>query len=82
MPDALSERFAEVFRTVFPEFSGEVVPALTASDVPGWDSIAHGNLIMELEEAFDTEINARAAFGCETLGDLAALFGQGGKTSP
>lgn len=77
MSATLPDRFVGVFRAMFPDYSGPVTPDLTASRVRGWDSVSHGNLIMELEDAYETEIDASAAFACENLGDLARLFQAG-----
>ncbi|MEM0906726.1 MAG: acyl carrier protein [Pseudomonadota bacterium] len=77
MPNPLPERFIRAFKTNFPQYNGSVTRELTAAHVTGWDSVAHGNLIMELEDAYDTEIDARQAFSCETLGELLDMFEAG-----
>jgi acyl carrier protein len=71
---------------VIAEFFGitpkEVTPKTVALDVDGWDSIAHTILMLEIERAFDIEVDMSAAGGIKDVGSLAqfldaALAGRG-----
>ena len=57
----LAARFEAVLRRAFPGFRGAFHAGLAAADVAGWDSVAHVNLLMDLEDAFDVEIPPEAA---------------------
>jgi acyl carrier protein len=48
----LHERLEDVFRQVFGDESLVLRDATTAADIPGWDSLAHINLMFGLEQAF------------------------------
>jgi acyl carrier protein len=41
-----------------------------ASDVPGWDSVNHAALLMELESLLGSELPVEKLFGVENLGEL------------
>jgi hypothetical protein len=62
------------FRLVFPDYVGPVHRGLDASQVPGWDSLKHADLIMVLEEARNQTIDPMEAFECATLGELMDMF--------
>lgn len=53
-----------VFRTVFQNESLELKDDSSFEDVPGWDSVAHMNLITAIEEEFNVK------FG---IGDIMAM---------
>ena len=42
----------DVFREVFDDPDLVLADAMTAEDVPGWDSLAHINLIVAVERCF------------------------------
>ena len=47
--DDLEERFQEIFRQVFDDEELVLTRETTASDVEGWDSLMHINLIIAIE---------------------------------
>ncbi len=49
-------------------------PELTAADVPGWDSLAHINLILAVEKAFSIRIATRDVRGMKNVGDFISLI--------
>jgi acyl carrier protein len=70
----LSEIFAEVF-------GREIVltPALTAKDVPGWDSFKQIEIIMATEERWGMRFSTRDLDGLRCVGDLIAVVAAKGK---
>ena len=42
----------------------------TADDVPGWDSFAHVNLIVAIEEAFDVTFTTTEIGAIKSVGDI------------
>jgi acyl carrier protein len=70
----------EVFRNVFDDPEIVLEDHMTADDIPGWDSLAHINLIVGLEKAFrikfaTAEISKLKDEG-QNVGTLRALIGK------
>ncbi|MCA9295641.1 MAG: acyl carrier protein [Phycisphaerales bacterium] len=70
----LHERLEEVFQTVFNDDDLSLTDATTASDVAGWDSVAHINLMFAIENEFGMQFsgNQLAEFG--NIGELKAFL--------
>jgi acyl carrier protein len=71
-PEILS-RIQEVFDGVFLE-PVQVTPALTAKDVPEWDSLLHVSLVLAIESAFKVRFRVGEVEGTRNIGELAALI--------
>ena len=67
-------RMNKVFREVFDNPTIEVFDEMTSSDVVGWDSFSHINLITSLEIEFDIEFTQQEAFGFKTVGELKSAI--------
>ena len=52
----VEQRLQQVFQQVFADDDLHVVDTTTARDVPGWDSLAHINLMYAVENEFDIQI--------------------------
>ncbi|MFN0075081.1 MAG: acyl carrier protein [Prosthecobacter sp.] len=63
-----------IFRNVFDAPSLEVSESLSAADVEGWDSFAHINLIVALEEAFKVSFTTTELGQMACVGDLITLL--------
>lgn len=63
-------RMNKVFQEVFDNPEIEIFDEMTASDVVGWDSFSHINLITSIEIEFDLEFTQQEAFGFRTVGEL------------
>lgn len=63
-------RMNKVFREVFDNPEIEIFDRMTSSDVVGWDSFSHINLITSLEIEFDIEFTQQEAFGFKTVSEL------------
>ena len=50
-----------------------VEPAMTANDIPGWDSLAHVRIVMNLEARTGTEIEMSDTYKAATVGDLCDI---------
>ncbi len=68
------ERMNKVFREVFDNPEIEIFDEMTASDVVGWDSFSHINLITSLEIEFEIEFTQQEAFGFKTVGELKSAI--------
>lgn len=60
----------EIFRSVFDNPEIELFDEMTSSDVVGWDSFSHINLISSIEMELDIEFSQSEAFGFKTVGEL------------
>ena len=64
----------EIFRDVFMK-DVALSPALTARDVPGWDSFKQIEIIMASEEKWAIKFNTRELDALRCVGDLATMVG-------
>ena len=65
-----SERLDEVFREVFDDPGMVLTDETTAGDVPGWDSLAHVNLMFSIESEFGIAFSSRELSTLQDVGDL------------
>lgn len=52
----------------------KATPALTAADVPEWDSLVHISLMLAIEKAFNVRFRMGEVETTENLGELADLI--------
>ncbi|CAG5079745.1 acyl carrier protein [Parvicella tangerina] len=71
--EEINQRLSQLFKTVFKQPDLEIAPEMTASDVEGWDSITHLDLITAVEGEFNIEINGFDVMGLQNVGDLEKL---------
>ena len=69
-----SEHLTEIFRTMFNMPDLEIRDDLTASDVPGWDSFNHINLIINIEEEFNVRFSNSEVGDLQNVGNLKTLL--------
>jgi acyl carrier protein len=53
--------------------SVEVMPAMTASDIPGWDSLAHVRIVINVEDRTNGIIDIHDTYKAATVGELADI---------
>lgn len=68
--EAVKEKLTEIFRSVFDNPEIELFDEMTSSDVVGWDSFSHINLISTIEMELDIEFTRSETFGFKTVGEL------------
>ena len=68
------DRLRGVFREVFESPALEISPATTASDVPGWDSFNHINLVIAIETAFGVRFTTKEIADVANVDDLVTLL--------
>jgi acyl carrier protein len=71
---ALLGRLNEVFRSVFDDPELTVSTTTTAKDVPGWDSIVHITLVIEVERTFNVKFQMAEIEKLRNVGDLLAIL--------
>ena len=72
--DVLLGRLNEVFRSVFDDPDLTVLLATTAKDVPGWDSIVHITLVIEVEREFNVKFRMAEIEKLRNVGDLVVIL--------
>lgn len=78
MQDDLIPRLVPIFQDVFSDPSLQISAATSAKDVDGWDSFAHINLIVALEEHFGVSFSTAELGKMACVGDLIVLLQQKG----
>jgi acyl carrier protein len=68
--NALDERITAVFREFFGDDHLEVTDATTFSDVQGWSSLAHVNLVSALESEFNTRFSVQDLVKMTSVGAI------------
>lgn len=64
----------EAIETLFPDYTSDVTEMTTAADVPGWDSVAHIQLVFLLEEITGQSIDLGKSVEVASVGDLVKLI--------
>lgn len=71
--DSLAQ-ITEIMRDLFDEYEGPVTPAISAKDVGQWDSLAHVQFIVMVEQACGVKFSTSEIQSFATLGDLIGLI--------
>jgi acyl carrier protein len=74
---AIEERLEEVVRALFNDDEIVLEDDLVWSDVPGWDSLAHVNLVFSVEQTFGVEFDDEEVSTFVTVGDLKRALQRG-----
>jgi acyl carrier protein len=67
---AIYTDLTEVFHQVFRRNDIVLTPALTANDVPGWDSFRQVEIILAVEQRFSITLSSSDVDALEKVGDL------------
>ncbi len=70
----IGQRVLSVIASLFSIPVSDLNAETTASDVDGWDSLRHAELIMLLGEEFDIDVPLDKVMKAETVGDLVAIM--------
>ncbi|WP_380161346.1 acyl carrier protein [Kineococcus sp. R86509] len=68
--DGVEGRMLQVFREVLAVDDLQLSDASTAADVPGWDSLAHINIMYSLEAEFDVQFSDEQLTSFQDVGEL------------
>ncbi len=66
----LHARLEEVFRQVFDNDQLTLRDDMTATDIEGWDSVAHINLMFGIEQAFGIRFKGNELADMTNIGEL------------
>jgi acyl carrier protein len=72
--DDIFLKLKSVLSDVFPDYRRPFDRAVTAEDVPGWDSTAHVGLIVEIEDRFGIAFEPEEYVRFKNVGELADLI--------
>lgn len=72
--DLVEQKLTQIFRDVFAAPELTIGPRTTASDVKGWDSLSHINLILAVERGFNIRFATREVRKLENVGDLMEII--------
>ena len=56
------------------EFEGLIEESMSASDIEGWDSLAHVRIMFRIDHHLGTQIELTSTYATKTIGDLIDLF--------
>jgi len=71
------DKVKEAISILFPSFDGDITENTTASDVDGWDSVSHVQLIFLLEDLTGKSIDLGKSVEVKSVGDLVNLIDAG-----
>lgn len=77
---SVRDRLNQVFRRTFSDPSLTIRDEMHASDVDGWDSLSHINLIYAVEKEFRIRFTTAEIAGLKNAGELVRLVER--KTGP
>jgi acyl carrier protein len=79
---SILERLTPVLREVFDNDELVATAELTARQVPGWDSLGHVRLFVEIERAFGMRFSATEIGSLKNVGQLAQLIARKAARAP
>ena len=72
----VADKVREVVATSFGVDPATLSGRTAASDVEGWDSLAHATLLLRLQRVFKIRLDAGKANAAQDLGSLTTLIEQ------
>ncbi len=72
--DRTHQRLEDLFQTVFNDDSLTLRDDMTATEVPGWDSVAHINLMFSIEQTFGVQFQGNELAEFANIGELKAYL--------
>lgn len=75
MTDILS-KIQEIFRDVLDDPNIQLTRGSSSSNIAGWDSLAHINLVLAIEQEFNTHLSLSELQGLKNVGDIVDLVQQ------
>ena len=79
MEDGILMKLTEVFREVFADDSLVLSREMTATDIEGWDSLAHITLMLSVQRTFRVRLSALESSQLQNIGALIELLHSKGR---
>jgi acyl carrier protein len=76
----VDDRLQDIFRDVLNDPALELTEGTTAAELPGWDSLAHINVLFAIEETFGVRFRTEEFARLESIGDLKRTLAAKGAT--
>jgi acyl carrier protein len=67
-------KLQSLMRDVFMDSSIQIDAQMTALDVPGWDSLSHTLLLLEIEASFGVHVDLEKVANCADIGQLVGYI--------
>ena len=72
--EEIFEKITVIFREEFDDDSLVIVDETNAEDIEDWDSLAHVELVMEMEKTFDMKFNIKEVGKLANVGEMVDLI--------
>jgi acyl carrier protein len=72
-PQDIWSDLVEAIREEIGDSGLHVEPSMTANDIPGWDSLAHVRIVINVEDRTAGVIEISETYKAATVGELAAI---------
>lgn len=66
----IQDQVQDIFRDILEQESLTLTSATTASDVDGWDSLTHIQLIVAIEKRFKVKFSSKEILSWKNIGEL------------
>lgn len=66
----------DIIADVLDQADLQISPATSATEVEGWDSFNHINIVVALEQRFGIKVNTAEIEDLRNVGELVALVGR------
>ena len=73
---AIYQRLIPLFREVFDDDTITPVEAMTAADVPAWDSLSNIRLVVAVEQEFHIQFTTGEVAGLSNVGEFVSVIQQ------
>jgi acyl carrier protein len=67
-------KITDIFRDMFEDSKLTIGPKTMAKDIEGWDSLAHIQLLVAIEKAFEIRFNTGEVAGIANVGEMVELI--------
>ena len=68
--NGIFDKVQDVFRDILDEEDLVITQETTASDVDGWDSLTHIQLVVAIEKAFKIKFSSKEILSWKNVGEL------------
>lgn len=74
----IHQQLEQVFKDVFNDDSLVLQDEMSSRDIPGWDSVAHINLMFTIESAFGMQFKGNQLAEFRNIGELKTYLAANG----
>ena len=67
-------KLTDIFRDMFEDSKLTIGPETMAKDIEDWDSLAHIQLLVAIEKAFEIRFNTGEVAGIANVGEMVELI--------